>query len=444
LEKWTDPNKFKTLTSNGKIFVNVITSIGNFFGKFGKIGKILGTVGKVFSGVIKTATKVLGFATKLASEIPFLGTIISVISGLFEAFSEFFDTGDLSQSIAKGLTTILDSLLLGLIPKDMLDGLTKGLSDIFDGIGDFFVGLFTGDGKQISEGIDKMWLGIKDTLKNLVIGIVSGIDTVLSTIMNFIGLGDMYETFRTKFLEVVGTISAAIVRIKDNAMAVWDRLSTFIPQRFDEIISRVTNFFDGLKADFELAWTKIKSIVSGIGDTLGAVFSEAVAYVTGIFSGFIDSFKLLFKGEIVDGILGIVTNYFNIFKGYFTSIFSGLDAIMTKIANIFGFEEEYEKLKAFVVDFFKGFVKGVDELFQKIAAFFGVEEIYEKVKGFITALFDDFSGTIKDLVESVKTFFSEKLSWTAIVESLGDILNIVGIMKTKIRRTWWENNSMDW
>lgn len=170
---------------------------------------------------------------------------------------------------------------------EVIDELLPHIESIFQGLVDFFVGVFTLD-------IDKCWKGITEIFK--------GFDNFLSGIFSI-----NWEKSFGFFGKILNSFFADLKQI-------WEG----IKKMFQGIIDFITGVFSG---DWKKAWNGVKSIFSGMWDSLKGIVKMAWNSILGlfsnggkIFSGVVDGIARAFKNIvncIIDGLNRVISWPFN-------------------------------------------------------------------------------------------------------------------------------------
>lgn len=169
----------------------------------------------------------------------------------------------------------------------VIDELLPHVEEMFTGLIDFFVGVFTLD-------LDKCWQGIKE--------IFQGFDDFLSGVFSI----DWEKSF--------GSLGKVLNTFFADLKVIWDG----IKKMFNGIIEFITGIFTG---DWKKAWNGVKDIFKGMWDSLKGIVKLAwdailVLFKNGgkIFSGVVDGIAKVFKtivNCIIDGLNKVIAWPFN-------------------------------------------------------------------------------------------------------------------------------------
>lgn len=137
---------------------------------------------------------------------------------------------------------------------DLINELIPSVTEMFQGLIDFFVGVFTLD-------LDKAWEGIKK--------IFNGFNNFLETI------------FSTDWSRLLGALGEPLNALCRSISSIWEGIKKI----FNGIITFITGVFSG---NWRQAWEGIKDIFSGIFDMLAGLVKAPINAVIAIINGAID------------------------------------------------------------------------------------------------------------------------------------------------------------
>ena len=166
----------------------------------------------------------------------------------------------------------------------MIASIVQGIIEVFSGVIDFIVGVFTGDW-------DRAWTGVKEIFK----GICTAIQGVFTAVKNLII--NVLETIKTNISNKLGAA-------RDIVRTVMEAISTVFTNILNTIKDAVGSIFEnGIKQTILGAMDTIRSgissVLGGIRDTFSEVFNAVRDTVSGVFNGIWDTIR-----SIVNSILG--------------------------------------------------------------------------------------------------------------------------------------------
>lgn len=138
---------------------------------------------------------------------------------------------------------------------NLINELIPSVKELFQGLIDFFVGVFTLD-------LDKAWEGIKK--------IFNGFNNFLETI------------FSTDWSKLLGALGEPLNALCASISSIWEG----IKKVFNGIITFITGVFSG---NWRQAWEGIKDIFGGIFDMLAGLVKAPINAIISIINGIIDA-----------------------------------------------------------------------------------------------------------------------------------------------------------
>ena len=233
-----------------------------------KIGQTLGYVGDVVSEVYQKFFK------------PFvdwcIATLIPILAPIFET---------LGSGILSVFGNIADAV--------------SALLDVFKGITEFLLGIFTGDWDRAFQGLQTAFQGFIDFVSSLWEGLV---------------------TFFGTILEGIQQIFSPIVEWFGNV--------------FSGALNAICNVFSGIGSWFQDRWSDICNVFSGVGSWFGNVFSGAWDAICNAFSSVGTFFSGLWN-QIVSCFTDVGTKIGDAVNGAFCSAVNGVFQTIENIVNGF-------------------------------------------------------------------------------------------------------------
>lgn len=267
-------------------------------GDFTKLGT---KIGKGLRDLLESIpwTQIRKTANKLG------GALATLINGFVEVERLGYDIG---KTISQSINTVFE-FINGFVHKLHWDSIGKFIADTFNG---FF------------ENID--WKLIKDTVE-------TGMKGLAETLQNFI------DEFR------------------------WDNISDFVINGIDVITSGVKDFIDGV--DWGDLGVKIgdqlNKIMEGVdwksvGETLGSVVESAIDWAYGLVATFSVDDAVTAIENFLNGVCEIVD-----FEKAGAILGTALDKLITVIEDFWSKEENRDKIKQAIFDFFDGIFSNMTE-----------------------------------------------------------------------------------
>ncbi len=248
-----------------------------------------------------------------------------------------------------------------------------GIIDVFKGLIDFIVGIFTGDWNKAWEGIKAFFGGIWEAVKGIVftvwevikgiiktaIDIVKGnikivfnaISTIISNIWN--GICDFFKnmwnsivkTVTDKINNVKDTISNVINVIKSIWESIWNIVSNVVSNIWNGIMNvisgvinnikdTISNILNGIKSIWENIWTSLTKTISNVWNTIIKNVKEGVSgawnAITSVFGNIGNWFKDKFS-QAWQAVKNVFSAGGKIFDGIKDGILNGLKSIVNAI-----------------------------------------------------------------------------------------------------------------
>lgn len=149
----------------------------------------------------------------------------------------------------------------------------EGIKQIFQGLIDFVVGVFTGDWDLAFAGLGNILLGFRD----IGFGILDALLAAFNSFSNW--LGKVFNTDWTKYFGVFGnTLNSFFATVKN----IWSGIKNI----FSGIVTFIKGVFTG---NWKQAWEGVKSIFKGIFQSLAGIAKAPINAIIGIINGVIDA-----------------------------------------------------------------------------------------------------------------------------------------------------------
>lgn len=176
----------------------------------------------------------------------------------------------------------------------------QGVIEVFSGVIDFIVGVFTGNW-------DRAWTGIKEIFQGICTAIQGVFTAVKDLIVNV-------------FTVIETSISNKLSVARDKVKTILEAISTVFTNILNTIKDAVGNIFEtGIKQTIlnvmDAVSSGISSVLGGIRDTFSNVFNAVRDTVSGVFNGIWDTIR-----SVVNSILGGIETMVN-------GVISGVNSI---------------------------------------------------------------------------------------------------------------------
>ena len=253
---------FADIWSNGLNTDNLLTLLGRALeivaGLWLAFGKVGGAIGLIVAGL---GFLVAGFHDAFENGWNLHNLLLS-IAGIFAiGMGIGLLTGSWIPLLVAGIAAVLLALtVLTGNGEELLDGLKQ----MFEGLKDFIVGIFTGDLERAFGGIKTLFDGFGKVANAVISGVVDGFNAFLDQLDELTGgrlsgiLNAIRELFTGQFENIRTTISDVIQAVED-------------------IFLGMTQFLAGVfTGDWKTAWEGIKNVFKGVWNGIASLFGGAV------------------------------------------------------------------------------------------------------------------------------------------------------------------------
>lgn len=434
-------------------FENIGTIIGNVIGFVGDfVGDLLGIEGGE-QGV-----------TLLGTAFEILTSAISGVSGIIKDITQFFSDNQIAADLLKTAIVALGFAFAAIKFTSFMDGI-GGLGGAFTtaktavttfattattAIGSIpIIGWIaiavaalawfftqTETGRQILSSfvdwVKQAWQGISDFFVGIWSGISEGASTLWTTVVTFFSdsWASIQETASTAWTAITTAIMTVVQPFIDGFMNIWNNIS-----------DGLTQVWEGIKMIFQGAWEFIKSIFLGavliIIDIVTGNFNQLGADLSLIWDGIKNGVSMIWDGiktylsGVVDVIVGSATAVFENFSNALKAIWEGLSAagkaIFDGFAQILSTVWEtiksvasgaWEALKSTVLGLIDGLVQGAQN------AWDNMKQAVSDLVSNVTSIFDGIRNI--DLWSAGKAILDGflgglKSAWSAVTDFVGGI-----------------------
>lgn len=371
---------------------------------------------QIAADLLKTAIIALGFAFTTIKIVSFMKDI-GGIGGAFETAKTAVMTFATSATTAISSIPIVGWIAIAVAAlawfftqtetgRQILSAFVDWVKQAWQGISDFFVGIWSG----ISEGASTLWTTVVTFFSDSWASIQETASTAWTAITT--AIITVVQPFIDGFMNIWNNISDGLTQIWEGVKMIFQGAWEFIKSIFLGailiIIDLVTGNFNQLGADLSLIWEGIKNSISMIWEGIKTYFSGVVDVIVGsataVFENFSTTLSTIWKGlsaagkAIFDGFAQILSNIWS--------------AIKTVASNA------WEGLKSTVLGLIDGLVQGAKNAWESMKQ--GVRDLVDKV----TSIFDGIKNI--DLWEAGKAILDGflnglKSAWSAVTDFVGGI-----------------------
>jgi len=377
--------------SNG--FYDVITSSGAV-----RIGSaIVSAFLSAGSTVIELGSKIAGdFAKGIEKAIvPNVPQLVKAWTGLLDGIAPVFESLEsLVNDVGDALKRVYDDKA-----KPFIDSLTSGFGQLMksflDGWNTYLNPVLSKLGEKFSEVYDAH---VKPAIDSLSMLLGSFFDFFKAAWEDFVSNVDV-----EKFMEILSGLVEVVGTTLINAIAALSDIISGLAQALSGLIDFVTGVFTG---DWDLAWTGIKNLFSGIIksllaalgidiDSMIAEFTRWWESVKTIFAPVVQWFKDKFK-QAWDAIVAIFTGI----GSWFSQRYNELKSNLASIPDWFNskFREAYNNVKnAFsgIIGFFSGLWGQIRSTFTHVGTMVG-----SAIGGAVRSVINGVLGTVESTINS--------------------------------------------
>nr|DAV56730.1 MAG TPA: minor tail protein [Caudoviricetes sp.] len=266
------------------MIVNGISGLISILGSEGLIGAISAIISSV--GIIPIViTAVIAILVLLATHWDQVKqTMLNFADWLNNAFvtdwtRQFGIIGDYMNLFFSTISNIID-----------------GIKQIFNGIVEFFTGVFTGNWKQAWEGIKDIFIGVWNLMATIVTTPLNLIKTLVNQVFEFIEKFVLTPfskfvngIFKTDWTQAFGIIGDYMNGWAQNIKNIFDSVK--------QIFNGIVNFVNGvLSGNWRRAWNGIKNIFAGIWNAMASLIKSPVNLIISFMNAMLRGFQRMQNG----------------------------------------------------------------------------------------------------------------------------------------------------
>lgn len=226
---------------------------------FGTIGA---AIGLVVSGVLMLAT---AFHDAMENGWNFQNTLLAIAGIVATGLGISMLTGSVIPLLIASIAAFLLALTVAYGDGEAL---IDGFKDIFGGLRDFVVGIFTGDLTLAFEGLGRVFEGLGKVF-----------DTVIDAIKNafFSFLDWLDEKTGGRFHGIIETIKSFISSVADLTKGIFSEVMDAIQRTLEGIIEFIVGVFT---ADWERAFNGLSDVVHAFYDMIVGIFGRIAEFIS--------------------------------------------------------------------------------------------------------------------------------------------------------------------
>jgi phage-related protein len=177
-----------------------------------------------------------------------------------------------------------------------ISNIIDGIKQIFNGIVEFFTGVFTGNWKQAWEGIKDIFIGVWNLMATIVTTPLNLIKTLVNQVFEFIKnfvltpfskfVNGIFKTDWTKAFGIIG-----------DYMNGWAQNIKNLFDSVKQIFNGIVNFVNGvLSGNWRRAWNGIKNIFAGIWNAMASLIKSPVNLIISFMNAMLRGFQRMQNG----------------------------------------------------------------------------------------------------------------------------------------------------
>lgn len=371
---------------------------------------------QIAADLLKTAIIALGFAFTTIKIVSFMKDI-GGIGGAFETAKTAVMTFATSATTAISSIPIVGWIAIAVAAlawfftqtetgRQILSAFVDWVKQAWQGISDFFVGIWSG----ISEGASTLWTTVVTFFSDSWASIQETASTAWTAITT--AIITVVQPFIDGFMNIWNNISDGLTQVWEGIKMIFQGAWEFIKSIFLGailiIIDLVTGNFDQLSADLSLIWEDIQNGISLIWEGIKTYFSGVVDVIVGSATAVFENFSNILK-SIWEGLSAAGKAIFDGFAQILSNIWSTIKSVASSA---------WEGLKSTVLGLIDGLVQGAKNAWESMKQ--GVRDLVDKV----TSIFDGIKNI--DLWEAGKAILDGflnglKSAWSAVTDFVGGI-----------------------
>ena len=412
----------------GQLLGNLAVAIADIFSVFGSdtaqqiTGNIISIFAEVGMMVSENALK-LGrdILTMIAQPIIDNKDLIKdALMGTLEAI-EPFTSGILIlvQNIRDGITDIYDNHL-----KPFFDSVAEGFSAIFgallEGYNTYMVPVLEGLGQKFQELMDGP-VGIAiDQIVEFIGKLIDALKLLWETV-----LVPLFTWIAENIMPVLSTI---VQYIGENVLNILSLIAEAIGNLAD-VLSGIIDFLVGVfTGDWELAWTGIQEIFSGVWELITGILSSAWEFITTLITNALDVVK-----EVIstgwNGIKTLTSSVWKTIKNVLSTTWDTLKKLASSTFEAIGdtISSIWETIQDVTGEIWNGIQDTISGIVESIAD--KVSSVFEGMRDAVSGIFESLVGLVKSPLNTIIDFLNRLIgaaqnAWNTIADFLSFSIDI--------------------
>uniref|UniRef100_UPI0035A31EE7 phage tail tape measure protein n=1 Tax=Anaerofustis stercorihominis TaxID=214853 RepID=UPI0035A31EE7 len=370
------------------ILGTVISKIGvviQAFSKFGlKITSLISNAGGLSGMMGKVGVAIGGISAPVVA-------VVAIIAVLVAAFVHLWKT---NEDFRKNVTAIWNRI------KGIFDSFTQGIVDRLNALGFNF--------EDITEVIKTVWDGFCNFLAPIFEGVFTYIANVLEETFGiitgildvFIGIftgnwSQVWEGVKGIFLSIWNFIANSFINIMNVLKGIADVVLGWFGTRWNEVWTGIKDFFVNL-------WTGIATFFSGLWEGIKNVVTTAVMFIASFFEAAFDIITLPFR-FIWENCKEIIISVWNAIKSKVTTVINAVSTMISTVLNAIKtvFSTVWNAIKTVVTTVVNTIKTVVTTVFNAIKT--TATTVWNAIKTAITTPINAVKNTVFTVFNSVKS-----------------------------------------
>lgn len=208
--------------------------------------------------------------------------IMTLVNGALEIYNKFIDpiVKWLLEFLAPKIKWAFDFIwgIIGVVIGWIVDKV-QAVIQIFRGLIDFVVGVFTGNWSKAWDGIKTMFGGVVNSIKATWTALKDALKVVVDAIVGF------FKASWEQIKIIWSTVGSFFSGIWNGIKNVFSSIGTWFSNIFTGAWNGIKNAWSSVKTWFSNIWTGIKDVFSAVGTWFKNIFSSAWTGIKNVFSG---------------------------------------------------------------------------------------------------------------------------------------------------------------
>lgn len=374
---------------------------------------------------------------------------------------------------------------------EFIGGLFGTLKEIFSGLINFIVGVFTLDWSQAWDGIKQIFSGLWDSIVLYVEYICKQFDTIFGDAFRAIGefftnlwngIKDFFVNLWNSIVEfcsntfnaIYEKVASIFTAIHDTVAGIWEKVKSVIQVAIMFIVELFKSAFDLITLPFRFIWENCKDTIISIWNSIKSAVNSALTAIKNAISTAWNAVKSTITnamnaikstvqsvwnsissaiGSVLNTIKNAVSNAWNAIKTAITNTVNGIKSTVTSVFNAIKSAIEtaingaknaintvFNAIKNTVTNVVNGIKNTVSNVFNAIRS--AMEAPINTAKNTINSVFNTIKSTISNVINSIKSTVSNVFNSiksaieTPINKARETVSNVINRIKSAFNFSW--------